>query len=285
LEFIKAFYGCLLAGVVAVPAIPPSSRRSLERILAIMDNAGTSAILSHTRALNRFESGLITDKKIILINVDNLKNKNAFTSPDDINENTIALLQYTSGSTGNPKGVIITHKNLLSNVECIKQAFCQDKNSIILNWLPLYHDMGLVGSVLFPLYLGVRSILISPVQFAENPIRWLKAISKYKVTTSGGPNFGYDHCVRSIREIDKQNLDLSSWKVAFIGAEPIRNKTLIDFDKTFSPFGFNKSAFQPCYGMAEATLLISANPFQSGFRVETHDGDKPILSCGKPVGA
>src|SRR6185295_3232330 len=170
---------------------------------------------------------------------------------------TLAFLQYTSGSTAAPKGVMVSHGNLLHNEEMIRNAFNQSERSVIVGWLPLYHDMGLIGNVLQPLYVGAQCVLMSPIAFLQRPVRWLNAISRYKGTTSGGPNFAYDLCVRKTTPADRAAMDLSSWTVAFNGAEPIRAETLGRFADAFAASGFRREAFYPCYGLAEATLLVS----------------------------
>lgn len=175
----------------------------------------------------------------------------------NINEETLAFLQYTSGSTATPKGVIITHQNLLHNSSLIHQCFGHSAQSKGVIWLPPYHDMGLIGGILQPLYGGFPVILMSPLMFLQSPVRWLQAISRYQGTTSGGPNFAYDLCVRKIKPEQIQTLDLSSWEVAFNGAEPISAEVLERFTNTFAVCGFRREAFYPCYGMAEATLIIS----------------------------
>ncbi|MCA1633580.1 MAG: condensation domain-containing protein, partial [Acidobacteria bacterium] len=180
---------------------------------------------------------------------------------------TIAFLQYTSGSTTTPKGVVITHRNLLHNQRLIQQAFGQSAQSVILSWLPFYHDMGLIGGVLQPLFLGAKCILMSPTAFLQRPLRWLEAISAYRATTSGGPNFAYDLCVDKTTTEERAALDLSSWSVAFNGAEPVRAETLSRFMAAFEPCGFRHEAFYPCYGLAEATLLVSGG----------HAGNAPTI--------
>ena len=174
-----------------------------------------------------------------------------------IDGDTLALLQYTSGSTGTPKGVVLTHRNLLANQQSIRIAFGHTEEYVGLGWLPLYHDMGLIGKVLQPVYLGIPCILMSPVAFLQKPIRWLRAISRYRVSTSGGPNFAYELCVQATTPEQRDGLDLSCWKVAFNGAEPVRAETLERFAEAFAPYGFRPSAFYPCYGLAEATLIVS----------------------------
>lgn len=281
LDFITAFYGCLIAGIVAVPSIPPQSKRSLSRLGAIIENAKASVILTHTQVLTT--SKLEINNKYNIINVDDLSFPGFYQWPD-VNEDSLAFLQYTSGSTGLPKGVMISHKNIRANVNTIKSAFEQNEHSIILGWLPLYHDMGLVGSVFVPMFVGVRSIMMSPLHFSRTPVLWFKAITKYKVTTTGGPNFGFDHCLHQIKEKELDGCDLSSWKIAFVGAEPVREKTLLAFSAAFAAYGFNKNVFRPCYGMAEATLLISvaagSHPIKA---IGPLNIKEKVVCCGQPV--
>ncbi|MBE9214687.1 amino acid adenylation domain-containing protein [Plectonema cf. radiosum LEGE 06105] len=177
--------------------------------------------------------------------------------PLQINRDSLAFLQYTSGSTGMPKGVMVSHGNLLANLAAIHQCFAHSSHSQGVIWLPPYHDMGLIGGILQPLYGGFPVALMSPVDFLQKPFQWLEAISRYKATTSGGPNFAYDLCVRKITPEQRETLDLSSWEVAFNGAEPIRAETLTKFAETFASCGFRASSFYPCYGMAESTLIVT----------------------------
>ena len=260
-EFIAAFFGCLYAGVVAVPAYPPRPNKSLSRLQAIVSDAQAVAVLTTTTVLSnlkRQSTQLSNLKTLQWIATDNIKGENGgFWEEPKINSETLAFLQYTSGSTGTPKGVMVSHGNLLHNEQMIQKAFGHTESTIFVGWLPLYHDMGLIGNVLQPLYLGIPCILMSPVDFIKKPFRWLQAISRYKATTSGGPNFAYDLCVNKITPEQKENLDLSSWEIAFNGAEPIRADTLEQFATTFSSCGFRREAFYPCYGMAETTLLVS----------------------------
>ncbi|MEO1693490.1 MAG: AMP-binding protein, partial [Cyanobacteria bacterium J06631_6] len=174
-----------------------------------------------------------------------------------IDGDTLAFLQYTSGSTGQPKGVMITHRNVLHNSEVIYQSFNHHPQSKILMWLPMFHDMGLIGGVMQPLYAGLPAVLMSPIALAQKPFLWLQALSKYKITTSGGPNFAYDLLCQKITPEQRASLDLSHWEVAFTGAEPVRAETLAKFTELYKPCGFRQEAFYPCYGMAEATLFIT----------------------------
>src|SRR5581483_5479630 len=167
------------------------------------------------------------------------------------------FLQYTSGSTGTPKGVMLTHSNLLHNEASIYERFGHAPDSVVVSWLPTYHDMGLIGGMLQPLYGGFPCIMMAPASFIQRPLRRLQAISRYRATTSGGPNFAYDHCVRNVAPEQKAGLDLSSWGLAFNGAEPVRRETMDRFAAAFEPCGFRREAFYPCYGLAEASLIVS----------------------------
>ncbi|WP_248277637.1 non-ribosomal peptide synthetase/type I polyketide synthase [Brasilonema sp. UFV-L1] len=261
LDFITAFFGCLYAGFVAVPAYPPRRNQKLSRLQAIILDAQASAALTTTSELTSMESQLVRNPKLSAIHwlaIDKIDSDCASDWQDPTaSSDTLAFLQYTSGSTGTPKGVMVTHGNLLHNEQIIQRAFGHTHNTIFVGWLPLFHDMGLVGNVLQPLYLGIPCFLMSPVAFLQKPIRWLEAISRYKATTSGGPNFAYELCVRQITKEQRERLDLSSWEVAFSGAEPIRAETLEHFTSTFADCGFRHEVFYPCYGMAETTLFVS----------------------------
>ncbi len=261
LEFITAFFGCLYAGVTAVPAYPPRPNRSMERLEAIVDDAQAKQVLTTTSVWQKLESSLVKQEKLPSVHwltTDNLASHlEASWQPPMINQDTLAFLQYTSGSTGKPKGVMVSHGNLLHNERIIKMGMGHSEKTIFVGWLPLFHDMGLIGNVLQPFYLGIPCILMSPVQFLQKPIRWLQAISRYQATTSGGPNFAYDLCVRKITPQQLSGLDLSSWEVAFNGAEPIRAETMEKFSNYFAECGFRREAFYPCYGMAESTLFIT----------------------------
>jgi acyl-CoA synthetase (AMP-forming)/AMP-acid ligase II/acyl carrier protein len=261
LEYIAAFFGCLYAGAIAVPAYPPRLNRTLDRLQTIVTDAQARIALTTTSILSGLEPYLEEAqglKGLHWLTTNNIVDELAGEwQPPDINGDTIAFLQYTSGSTSEPRGVMISHSNLLHNEAMIQQAFQQTEQSIIAGWLPLYHDMGLIGNVLQPLYLGAHCILMSPASFLQRPFRWLDMISRYSVTTSGAPNFAYDLCVRKISPEQREMLDLSSWGVAFNGSEPIQPETLDQFASAFEPCGFRREAFSPCYGLAEATLFVS----------------------------
>ncbi len=261
LDFIAAFFGCLYAGIVAVPAYPPRSARALPRLLEIARDARPAVALT-TAELKAAIGGLAAQVPELgalrLVATDEVPPAEAegWSDPGVTGE-ALAFLQYTSGSTAAPKGVMVSHRNLLHNEEMIRQAYGQTADSVIVGWLPLYHDMGLIGNVLQPLFLGARCVLFSPISFLQSPKRWLAAISQYRATTSGGPNFAYDLCVRKIGAADRADLDLSSWDVAFNGAEPVRAETMERFAAAFAGCGFRPAAFFPCYGLAEATLFVA----------------------------
>jgi acyl-CoA synthetase (AMP-forming)/AMP-acid ligase II len=215
-----------------------------------------------------------------------------------VNTKDLALIQYTSGSTGNPKGVMVNHENLLHNQHMIKRAVGYTKESISVGWLPQFHDLGLIGQVLQPLFLGFPHIFMSPVAFMQKPARWLQTISRYRATTSGGPNFAYDLCVRKISPEQRKNFDLTSWQVAFVGAEPIQAETIDRFAMSFGPCGFRREALYPCYGLAEATLFVSGGKTseppivkkvesaalsQNQIRIpsDNHSINREIVGCGR----
>ncbi len=261
LEFIVAFFGCLYAGIVAVPVYPPRRNQRLKRLQVIFKDSEPRFALTTTSVLANFEKSFSEEPELACLHciaTDKIPdNKATNWQKPTLEANTLAFLQYTSGSTGTPKGVMVSHGNLLHNQSVMQYAMGHTEQTIVVGWLPLFHDMGLIGNVLQPLYLGVSCILMSPEDFIKKPFLWLQAISRYQATTSGGPNFAYDLCIDKITPEQRATLDLSSWDVAFNGAEPIRSETIERFTQTFAPCGFRKQAFYPCYGMAETTLLVS----------------------------
>ena len=308
LDFITAFFGCLYANCVAVPTYPPHRQRMLNRFQSITADAEAEIALSTSCATTQFQS-MIGHKsgqgdiltKLRWLATDEIPSALAEQWIDPlISGDTLAMLQYTSGSTSQPKGVMLSHANLVDNTRIIHHAFdLQTKDSGVF-WLPTYHDMGLVGGVLVPLFAGSTNVLISPADFLQKPIRWLAAISKYRATISGGPNFAYDLCARSITEKQRSTLDLSSWSLAFIGAEPIVPATLERFVTAFAPCGFRRSAFYPCYGLAEATLMVSGARRGSGATIQAFNDaaltknhvqpmaegivqTRRLVACGPPV--
>lgn len=261
LDYIASLFGCVYAGAVAVPAYPPRHNRTLDRLEGIINDAQPAFALTTKEIHSRMEShdGDSTNLRgMKLVDTDRIDKSFAeFWFHPFLSERSLAFLQYTSGSTATPKGVMLTHANLLFNEKLIQKIFQQTEKSVVTGWLPLYHDMGLIGSVLQPIYNGSTCILMPPTAFLQQPLRWLQTISRYQATTSGGPNFAYELCVRKIDEEQRATLDLSSWTVAFNGAEPIRAESMEHFTEAFGKCGFSAKAFRPCYGLAEATLIVS----------------------------
>lgn len=261
LEFVAAFFGCLYAGVLAVPVAPPRHNRPEQRLRNIVQDAEPAVVLTTSEMLKKREDGAAPAYEFPVkrwLATDTLPRHlaNHWQEPR-LSRDDLAFLQYTSGSTGQPKGVMVSQGNLLHNEQAIREAFGHDESTIVAGWLPFFHDMGLVGNLLQPLYIGRPVVLMSPLDFLQKPIRWLQMITRYQATTSGGPNFAYDLCVQKTTSEQRAGLDLSSWTLAFNGAEPIRAATLQTFARHFAPFGFRLEALYPCYGMAEATLLIT----------------------------
>lgn len=298
LDYIAAYFGCLYAGVIAVPAYPPRINRPVPRIQGIVADSQAKFALTTKDIYENMERRFdhTPDLQMLTwLNTQVLPTglESSWKRPN-IHPQSLAFLQYTSGSTSQPKGVMVSHANLLSNLEQIRVGFRVDEylnnceNAI--SWLPSYHDMGLIGGILEVLYVRARVILISPLAFLQRPIRWLQAISRYRATVTGGPNFAYDICVEKIKPEQFETLDLSSWKVAFSGAEPIRPDTLERFTKTFAPCGFNPKAFYPCYGLAEATLFVSGEDGPGKLNMLTvqrgalENGYVEIVPDGRPDG-
>ncbi len=302
LEFIAAFFGCLYAGVIAVPAYPPRRNQSLSRLQSIALDAQATVVLTTNSLLETLQTAAqetLALSDLQWMATDGLSQDLArHWQVPPISHESLAFLQYTSGSTGDPKGVMISHGNLLHNSALIQACFQDTPQSQGVSWLPVYHDMGLIGGVLQPIYVGAQTVLMSPVDFLQKPIRWLQAISRYRATTSGGPNFAYDLCLQKITPEQLEQLDLSHWELAFTGAEPVRADTLEKFAKTFAPCGFRKTAFYPCYGMAETTLIVSGGLKASEPNVLTvdamsleqnqvvlpqqpQDTDRHIVGCGQ----
>ena len=263
LDFIVAFFACLLAGVIAVPLMVPRRASSRDASAAILADCSPRFAMTRRDLLtdarpelmDRFGTG-----QLDWVFVDScgagsgeLQSQLPLPMRDDI-----ALLQYTSGSTSSPKGVIVSHANLIENSEMIRIALGNTRNSTHVSWVPLYHDMGLILNALQSLYIGALCVLMAPVSFMQRPLSWLRAIHDYRAEVAGGPNFAFDLCVRRHRPEEIQGIDLSCWKVAFNGAEPVRANTIDRFASTFAPYGFDAKSIYPAYGMAEATLLISA---------------------------
>ena len=260
LEYVEAFFGCLYAGLVPVPVYPPRPNRSVRRLRSILSDSGAALLLSTTDVLDdrRFEALGSLPRAVEWIRTDTVDDPagDSWQAPG-VDGEDLALLQYTSGATAAPKGVMVSHANLLANERMIQRALGHDESSTFASWLPIYHDMGLIGNLLQPLYVGASCVFMSPTAFLQKPARWLRAIGDYRARTSGAPNFAYDLCVERIGPEEREALDLSSWRVAYNGSEPVRAGTLERFATAFAPAGFRREAFWPCYGLAEATLLVS----------------------------
>ena len=259
LEFIAAFFGCLYAGLVAVPAYPPRNTSHVPRIEAIMADAAASHALTTARTLAMVQPLIARHPYFATLE---------WTATDDVVESgeppmvdvtpgTLALLQYTSGSTGTPKGVMVSHGNISYNSLYIQQSFSLDRRSVSASWLPSFHDMGLIDGVVQPMYTGFLGVILPPVSFVQKPVRWLAAIAKYRATHGGSPNFGYELCVQKIAPEQSEGLDLGCWASAYNGAEPVRRDTLVRFAERFAGNGVRLRTLYPCYGLAETTLMVS----------------------------
>ncbi|MGZ4857994.1 MAG: amino acid adenylation domain-containing protein [Candidatus Angelobacter sp.] len=275
LNFIEALFGCFYAGVIAVPAYVPASRRDHPRIEILLRDAGCSTALTTADSLETV-AALTRDAcdNVICVATDAIEENGLEWVNRDTGRNEIAYLQYTSGSTSAPKGVIVTHGNVLANLHSIASHGDFGESAVSVNWLPHFHDMGLIYGILQPLYSRFPAILLSPAAFIHRPLRWLSAISEYRGTHCGGPNFAYDLCVERINADERSLLDLTSWRVAFSGAEPVRNETLERFASCFSGCGFSRKAFYPVYGLAEATLKATSGEPGTGAKVCLVDPEK-----------
>ncbi|GCE22085.1 AMP-binding protein [Dictyobacter kobayashii] len=263
LGYVEAFFGCLYAGAIAVPAYPPHPRRPMPRLQALVADSEAAFVLTTEQILQDMQQRLTHLPDLAALQwlaTDSIADTlGGFWQDPQSGAETLAFLQYTSGSVGTPKGVMLTHSNLLHNCALIYRYFENSATSVGVSWLPPYHDMGLIGGILQPLYGGFPVTLMSPAYFLQQPLRWLKAISSQHATISGGPNFAYDLCARTVTAEQKAELDLSHWEVAFNGAEPVRVESMERFAAAFADCGFRREAFFPCYGLAEATLLVSGS--------------------------
>ena len=265
IDFVAAFLGCQYAGVVAVPATHPKPRRPMPRMRRIAEGCGARVALTNRTTLDSIDFSQQDDVVGRLHWEPTDEVAEVYGAGDHWRSNPtgLAFLQFTSGSTSDPKGVMVSQANLSANLEAIRVAFGiedeaeSDRSRVGVFWLPAYHDMGLIGGVLTPLWVGGTTVLMSPASFLQNPLRWLQAIDEYGASISGAPNFAYDYCVRRIAAEDRAGLNLAGWRLAFSGAEPVRAETLRRFAEAFEPAGFNPTAFYPCYGLAEATLLAA----------------------------
>ena len=286
-EFFAAFFGILLAGGIPVPIYPPARLSQIEehlrRQIRILANAGIVALITvaEAQSLARLLRAQI-DTLHSVLTVEALSEGGAGLNRYPARPHDVAFLQYTSGSTGNPKGVILTHDNLLANLRVMGQVVGIESTDVFVSWLPLYHDMGLIGAWLGSLYFAYRLVLMSPLTFLARPARWLWAIHRHRGTISAGPNFAYELCVSRIAEADLEGLDLSSWRYAFNGAESVSAHTMSRFTERFAAYGFRPQAMKPVYGLAEVTLGLAFPPTGSLPQVD-HVSRDTLMRSGQAV--
>jgi acyl-CoA synthetase (AMP-forming)/AMP-acid ligase II len=289
LEYIAALYGIMQLGAIAVPCFPPLRPKELDRFHAITVDCAPKGIVIDDMFREPIEA-LRTRLEVsnldpVVVYTGHAAGGANEVDPVSITPNDLALIQYTSGSTGSPKGVSLTHDNVMSNCEALGRSMGHDPNRIGFTWLPPYHDMGLMGTIILSMYDGWPLVLMSPMHFIQEPIRWLKAISDYGVTITLGPNFSLDLCSDALRDEEITDLDLSTVKELYCGAEPISPDTLARFEQTTAPFGFDAKALIPCYGMAEATLFVSGKRSGTTYRTncppEPSGTGRDVVSCGE----
>ena len=297
-RYVVAFFACLYAGLIAVPAFPPESARPqhLARLTGMAQDAQARCLLTTGAVLSLLGTAIDGFPGCEAIDVDAVEAEEGADPwrPHTPHDADIAFLQYTSGSTSTPKGVMVSHANLMANERAIEEGLSVGADDVFVTWLPLYHDMGLIGGLLQPLHRGIPVVLMTPQFFLERPIRWLEAIARHRGSISGGPDFAYRLCLERIKDGPLAQLDLSSWRVAFSGAEPVRHDTLRSFIERFVPTGFGADAVYPCYGLAEATLLVSGGRRGQGLLTTSFDSEalgqgraqpdpegSTLVSCGR----
>lgn len=287
LDFAPAFFGVLYAGAVAIPTYPPSGARAdrtSARLRGMIADADVALIVSSSAIGTRaslLETLIPEIAGIPWIEVNGIEESVAevWRVPACAGD-TLALLQYTSGSTAAPRGVMVSHGNLVDNLTQTAALGGHTRDSISVSWLPVNHDMGLIGGVLQPVFSGYHAYMMAPAAFLQRPARWLQAISRYGATHSGGPNFAYDLCARRISDDERDALDLSTWRNAFNGSEPVRRSTLESFHRRFAPSGFKWDAFRPAYGLAESTLLVTSSPHGDPPLFLDGEAGRSLVACG-----
>ncbi|TAE32047.1 MAG: fatty acyl-AMP ligase [Cytophagales bacterium] len=305
-SFITAFFGCLVAQRIAVPVAVPTKNRGMNRLTSIINDTGARVCLTTPdvyanlcawfgpESLKQVSTWILTSALTPETNALDLLSPGSAPIPTDI-----AFLQYTSGSTGNPKGVMVTHANVLANSEIIRTTFQNDEHSRSVCWLPSFHDMGLLDGIIQPVYAGFPAVLMAPMHFLQRPVHWLRALSDYGATYSGGPNFAFDYCVNRIRDEELTGLDLSRLRCLYNGAESIRAATLRHFTNRFGPYGFTEDKLLTCYGLAEATLAVTTSPLGQTPTIRQADASlleqgvfdqsetgrwSEVVSCGRVLG-
>jgi amino acid adenylation domain-containing protein len=288
-HYVISFFACLYAGLVAVPAFPPEGARErhLARLLAIASDAQACCLLT-TSEIRPLITEQFASASILAVDAVKLEEAAAW-HPHAPRSEDIAFLQYTSGSTSVPKGVMVSHGNLMANARALEEGMSMSAEDIYLSWLPLYHDMGLIGGLLQPIHRGIPAVLMTPGFFIERPVRWLEAVTRHRATVSGAPDFAYRLCVERVRDSQLRGIDLSSWRIAFSGAEPVRYDTTKAFVERFAATGFALDAVYPCYGLAEATLFVTGGTRGDG--MEAHHfstemlakGDVKVVGQGAPL--
>ena len=299
LDFVINFLACLYSGVVAIPLNLSRNAQQFQRTSLVIDDADPAAVLSDDQNMPIIREAMVMEgfdtSKLLWLDNSGLSNSDAsaFTTVPQLSD--LAFIQYTSGSTSVPKGVMVSNKNIVANQESIRKACNHQIGFMGGGWLPQFHDMGLIGQMMQPLYMGGTYVFMPPMNFIQRPRRWLEMISHYRFESSAAPNFGYEHCVKAISDReDLSGIDLSCWKVALNGSEPVNERTMAKFSEKFSAYGFDRKAFFPCYGMAETTLFVSGGIIGSGVKVEVLDLDNlqtnkrvpssigtNVVSCGR----
>ena len=284
LDYIIAFFACLISGRIAVPVYPPNPRRleqTLPRLLHIVSDSQPKAFATSSM-IRMLAEGLLSSMgvgEVAWCATDDGEDRDPFAARLSGDAGDVAFLQYTSGSTSKPRGVRVTHGNLLNNVGLISNALRASEQTVGISWLPLYHDMGLIGKVITPSVIGCSAVLMSPLDYLRRPTRWLAAVTKFGGTVSAAPNFAYDLCVRKVTDEDLETLDLSTWQVALNGAEPVHTETLQSFQRKFGDVGFRSEAFLPAYGLAESTLIVTGamNGVKS-FEISTNKLEEGVIT-------
>jgi acyl carrier protein len=274
-EYLFAFYGTLLAGGVPVPLYPPARLTTIEdhmtRHVGILKSAGATIMITipEAKPLAWLLRAQVESLRAVMVPDDFADQSTNQFSPVRGRAGHIGFLQYTSGSTGNPKGVVLTHENLLANVQAMGKAVSATTSDVFVSWLPLYHDMGLIGGCFATMFLGFPVVLMSPLAFLSRPSSWMRAIHRHRGTISGGPNFSYELCIRRIDDKDMEGLSLETWRFAFNGAEPVSPDTIHAFTEKFSPYGFRKNSISPVYGLAECSVGLAFTTPGEPWRMDT----------------